>query len=124
MLLTDTIHHYKPFDQIHAHCRLRIYEHNEQHVVIATEMADNKEISITTYWPELADEIAHQYGFHPEQAIWLEHYPQGNYALASARGDTFDQLTLSEELPQWRRLTVEEVEELIGEPVTRTESGA
>ena len=117
MLLTDTIHHYQPFEQFHAHCRLHIYQHNEQHVVIATEMADNKEISITSYWPELAYEIAHQYDLQPEQTIWLEHYPQGDYALVSARGDTFDQLTLSDELPQWRRLTVEEVEQIIGESI-------
>jgi len=117
MLLTDTIHHYKPFEQIHAHCRLRIYQHSEQHIVIATEMADNKEISITSYWPELAHEIAQQYDLPLAHTIWLEHYPQGEYAMASARGDTFDQLTLSAELPRWRRLAVAAVEQLIGEPI-------
>lgn len=118
MLLTDTIHHYKPFEQIDAHCRLRIYQHNEQHVVIATEMADNKEISITSYWPELANEIADQYSLPLAHTVWLEHYPQGDYSLASARGDTFDQLTITSELPLWRRLTVEEVEQLTGEPIS------
>jgi hypothetical protein len=117
MLLIDTIHHYKPFDQFQAHCRLRIYQHNEQHVIIATEMVDNKEISITSYWPELAHEIAHQYELDLAHTMWIEHYPQGAYALASERGDTFDQLTVSKEVPDWRRLTVEEVEQLIGEPI-------
>jgi hypothetical protein len=117
MLLTDTIHHYTPFAHLHAHCRLRIYQHNEQAVVIVTEMADNKEIAITSYWPELAYEIANQYSLDPTDTVWLEHYPQGSYALASARGDTFDQLTLSNALPQWRRLSLAEVEELAGEPL-------
>lgn len=120
MLLTDTTHHYKPFDQFVAHCRLRIYQHQEQYVVIVTEMVDNKEISITSYWPELAYEIADQYSLPLIHTIWLEHYPQADYALAGTRGDTFDQLTIGNELPQWRRLAVEEVQRLIGEPLTST----
>lgn len=117
MLLTDTIHYYKPFEQLNAQCRLRIYQHNDRSVIIVTETADNKEIAITSYWPELAYEIAEQYSISLPNTIWLEHYPQGGYALASERGDTFDQLTLSVESPQWRRLMREEVEQLIGEPL-------
>jgi len=117
MLLTDTIHYYTPFEQLHAHCRLRIYQHREQSVVIVTEMVENTEIAITSYWPELAHEIATQYGLDAPSTLWLEHYPQGSYALASGRGDTFDQLALSTESPQWRRLTREEVEQLVGEPL-------
>lgn len=120
MLLTDTTHHYKPFDQFVAHCRLRIYQHQEQHVVIVTEMLDNKEISITSYWPELAYEIADQHSLPLAHTIWLEHYPQADYALSGDRGDTFDQLNLSSEQPEWRRLTAEEVQQLIGEPLTQT----
>lgn len=120
MLVIDTIHHFQPFAQFVAHCRLRIYQHNEQAVVIVTEMVDNKEIAVTTYWPELAHEIAHQYDLSLAHTIWIEHYPQGKYALASARGDTFDQLTLSSEQPHWRRLSVEAVEQFIGETLTST----
>lgn len=122
MLLTDTIHHYKPFDQFVAQCQLRIYQHQEQYIVIVTETIDNKEISITSYWPELAYEIADQYNLPLAQTRWLEHYPQADYALAGTRGDTFDQLDLSNELPEWRRLTVEEVQQLIGEPLTPTQT--
>lgn len=122
MLRTDTIHYYRPFEQLDAHCRLRIYQHGEQAVVIVTEMADNQEIAITSYWPELAYEIANQYGLAATSTLWLEHYPQGSYALASGRGDTFDQLTLSDERPQWRRLTREDVEQLVGEPLVDDQS--
>lgn len=120
MLVIDTIHHYQPFEQFQAHCRLRIYQHEEHPVVIVTEMVDNKEVSITNYWPELAYEIARQYELPLAHTVWIEHYPQGNYALASSRGDTFDQLTLSNERPQWRRLSAEAVEQLIGEPLSST----
>jgi len=120
MLLTDTIYHYKPFDQFVAHCRLRIYQHQERYVVIVTEMIDNKEISITSYWPELAYEIANQHNLSLVHTIWIEHYPQAEYALAGVRGDTFDQLTIGNELPEWRRLAVTEVQQLIGEPLTST----
>lgn len=120
MLLTDTIHYYRPFEQLDAHCRLRIYHHRERSVVIVTEMADNQEIAITSYWPELAHEIANQYALQLTSTLWLEHYPQGDYALASGRGDTFDQLALSDEPPHWRRLTLEEVEQLVGEPLVDT----
>jgi len=122
MLRTDTIHYYRPFEQLDAHCRLRIYQHDEQAVVIVTEMADNQEIAITSYWPELAYEIANQYGLEATSTLWLEHYPQGSYALASGRGDTFDQLTLGDEPPQWQRLTRKEVEQLVGEPLVDHES--
>lgn len=120
MLLTDTIHHYKPFEQFVAHCRLRIYQHQEQVVVIVTEMVDNKEISITSYWPELAYEIAAHHSLPLVNTLWIEHYPQADYALAGVRGDTFDLLDLSNELPEWRRLTVEEVQQLIGEALAQT----
>lgn len=121
MRLTDTIHHYKPFDQFVAHCRLRIYQHQEQYVAIVTELVDNKEISITSYWPELAYEIAEQHSLPLVKTLWIEHYPQAEYALAGARGDTFDLLNLSNELPEWRRLTVEEVQQLIGEALAQTD---
>ena len=122
MLLTDTIYYYKPFEQLHAHCRLRIYQHNEQVIVIVTEMADNREIAVTNYWPELAYEIVDQYDLNLTSTVWLEHYPQGNYALASERGDTFDQLLLVTKQPQWRRLTRKEVEHLVGEPLAENDS--
>jgi hypothetical protein len=122
MLLTDTIHHYKPFEQFAAHCHLRIYQHQGQHVVMVSEMADNPEISITSYWPELAYEIVDQYNLPLAHTIWLEHYPQAAYALGGTRGDTFDQLTLGTDLPEWRRLAVDVVEQLIGEAIPHTGS--
>ncbi|HRW05171.1 MAG TPA: hypothetical protein P5121_08770 [Caldilineaceae bacterium] len=121
MLRIDTIHRYQPFDHFHAHCRLRIYQHQERAVVIVTEMADNKEFAITSYWPELAFELATLYELDPADTIWIEHYPQGDYALASERGDTFDQLTLTDELPQWQRLSQMEVEALVGESIAENQ---
>ena len=80
MLITDTIHHYKAFEQLQAHCRVRIYQHHDLYVVVATELPDNQALAITNYWPELARDIAHQYDLDLARTVWLEHYPQGNYA--------------------------------------------
>ena len=68
-------YNYKPFDQFVAQCQLRIYQHQEQYIAIVTATVDNKEISITSYWPELAYEIADQYNLPLAQTCWLEHYP-------------------------------------------------
>lgn len=115
MLITDTIHHYKAFEQLVAHCRVRIYQHNERYVVVATEMPDNQAIAITNYWPELANEIAQQHNLDLTHTVWIEHYPQGNYAREGERGDTFDQITLENGEPHWQRITREAAEQLIGE---------
>src|SRR5690349_2492240 len=114
MLLTDTIHHYTVFEQLQAHCRLRIYQHQERYVVVATEMADNQALTITNYWPELAHDIAEQHALDLTRTLWLEHYPQGHYAREGARGDTFDQISIEDGHPHWRRLTREAVAQLIG----------
>jgi hypothetical protein len=115
MLLTDTLHHYQLFEQIDAHCRLRIYQHRERHVVVVTELHSNKNMAITNAWPELVHEIALQYGLDMAHTDWIEHYPQGEYVERSVRGDTFDLVTFENDAPHWRRITLEELEQLIGE---------
>ena len=115
MLITDTTYYYQLFEQIDAHCRVRIYQHNDQHVVVVTELHSNKEMAITNAWPELIFEIAQQYGLELARTQWIEHYPHGNYVERSERGDTFDHVTLENDTPHWHRLTVEELEHLIGE---------
>jgi hypothetical protein len=114
MLLTDTIFHYQLFEQIDAHCRLRIYQHNQQHVVIVTEVQSNKDLAITNAWPELIPAIAQQFGLDLAHTQWIEHYPQGEYVEQSDRGDTFDHVTFENKTLHWRRLTDEEIEQFIG----------
>lgn len=114
MLITDTTYYYQLFEQIDAHCRLRIYQHHDQQVVVITELHTNKDMAITNAWPELIREIAQQYGLDLTRTHWIEHYPQGEYVDRSDRGDTFDYVILENEAPHWRRITVEELEQFIG----------
>lgn len=123
MLILDTIYHYQLFERIDAHCRLRIYQHNEQHVVVVTELHSNKEMAITTAWPELVHEIAQQYGLDLAHTEWIEHYPQGDCVQRSERGDTFDHVTLENDVPHWRRITPEELEQFLGEKMLKNEGG-
>ena len=117
MLVTDTIHHYQLFEQIDVQCRLRIYQHNEQQVVVITELSGNQAMAITNTWPELVPGIAQHYNLDLADTHWIEHYPQEEYAQQGARGDTFDLITLENEATHWRRMTVAEVEQLAGEKV-------
>lgn len=117
----DTRHHYKPpWSGIHARCRLRIYVHNQQTVVLLTELPDNPGMSVTNWAAELATDIATRYKLDPNKTIWIEHYPAG-----AERSATFDQVrfawgkpaklwqqqyALAADTPYWQRLTLEEVE--------------
>jgi hypothetical protein len=115
MLITDTIYHYQLFEQIDAHCRVRIYQHQGRQVVVVSELRSNKDLAITNAWPELVHGIAQHYAIDVAHTDWIEHYPQGEYAQQSDRGDTFDQITFEADGPHWRRITLEALEQLIGE---------
>jgi hypothetical protein len=117
MVVTDTIYHYQLFEHFDVHCRLRIYQHNEQHIVMITELHGNKDMAITNTWPELVTGIVEYYKLDMAHTQWIEHYPQGEYAQQGARGDTFDLITLENDVTHWRRMTIEEVEQLAGEKI-------
>jgi hypothetical protein len=124
-----------------ATCRIRIYERPAYTVVIATELAENPKTSITNFAEYLATMICAQYEILPERLRWIEHHP-----VQGARGQFFascDLVTftfhpepppwLEEPFwniayrqcpalvhftdPQWKCLTKEEMEALIGEPL-------
>jgi hypothetical protein len=115
MLITDTLYHYQLFEQIDAHCRVRIYQHQERQVVVVTELQSNQDLAITNAWLELVPDLAHHYGLALAQTDWIEHYPQGEYVERSTRGDTFDHVTLEPDGPHWRRITRAELAQFIGE---------
>lgn len=112
MLIIDTMYRYQLFEHIEAHCQVRIYQHNERYVVIASELPDNKNIAITNSWPELMYGLIQQYGLNMAHTVWIEHYPQADYAQHGDRGDTFDQVTLEDGTPHWRRMTAQEIAQL------------
>jgi hypothetical protein len=135
----DIIYYYKPpWVGVQAHCRLRIYREGECSLVIWSELADNRGMSVTNYAGELATKIVEQYGLEPKQTMFVEHYPAAAYREVR-REESYDLVVFDWQdvdtvfnpmlwtriagervkqvasHPQWRRLAVEEVERLTGE---------
>ena len=130
----DAIHTYHGFWAPGAVCRIRVYRPaGFPPVVVATELPENENTSITNAAEELtADVLA---GYLPDRAgedrpfVWIEHYPRRPGGL----GETFDLVTFEHYRPRpelrggrrrlvigtpcWRRLTREQAEALIGGPL-------
>lgn len=112
MQTVDKIHRYKPpMSGIEAHCRVRVYQHAGQTVAIVTEQADNHGMSVTNAAEWLLPALAEKYEL-PEDVIWIEHYER-----QQGEPDTFDLVTLDGGSPAWRRLAIEQVEEMVGAEV-------
>jgi hypothetical protein len=130
----DAIHTYHGFWGPRAVCRIRIYRPpGFPPVVIATELPENENTSITNMAEELAADVLASY--LPDRAgeerpfVWIEHYPP----RPDGRREAFDLVTFEhyrprQELrggrrrvligaPEWRSLTREQVEALIGGPL-------
>ncbi len=74
--IIDVTHHYKPpWSGVQAHCRLRLYDDGERTIVLWTEQADNRGMSVTNYASELATMIVQYYGLTPTWMTFIEHYP-------------------------------------------------
>lgn len=119
MKLTDTLHEYiAPGHTIVSRCRLRIYVQTGRKVVVLTEIAENRGMSITNASDHLATEICLHYDLNPDNTIWIEHYTPDSYAgrgkdesfdLVRFGWDTSKRIATAHD-PDWRRLTIEEVE--------------
>ena len=129
--IIDVTHHYKPpWSGVQAHCRLRLYDDGERTIVLWAEQADNRGMSVTT--------MPVSYRLAPTRTTFIEHYPAEK--LKDLRREaTYDLVTFDWQAveavfnrvlwtqiagvgvkqiasnPQWRRLTIEEVERMIGE---------
>jgi hypothetical protein len=126
MQTLDTTFTYKPANAgIEARCRLRAYAHDGKAIFLLTELPDNPGMSVTNAIDQIATKLLAQYMVEPSEAIFIEHYP----ADSARPQDTYDEVTLNcrqratldgkhhpwiAENPQWRRLTLEEVEIVTG----------
>lgn len=113
------------FGEWESKCLIRIYEHQQKQVVIATELPDNTGTSITNCVENLAAIVIETFGLDFRRMIWIEHYPK------PSGEDTFDFVSFKVSLtpskiaggasiaelvsPQWKRLKRAHVESLIGE---------
>jgi hypothetical protein len=113
--MIDAKFEYKPHPHYRlAHCRVRIYEHEGQQVVVATEMEGNPGMSVTNAAEDIATQLAAAYNLEVDRLIWIEHYCYPD------EGHIFDLVRFTWEGgkasdPQWRRITFEEVERLTGD---------
>jgi hypothetical protein len=113
--MIDTQFDYKPSPHHRmAHCRVRIYEHDGKQVVVATEQPNNSGMSVTNAAEQIASQVVVQYGLDVNNLIWIEHYfyPDEGHSFDLVRF-TWDGFTARQ--PQWRRLTLEEVERFTGD---------
>jgi hypothetical protein len=115
----DYIFHYH---NDHAHCRVRIYgEKDGPATVVITELPGNTGMSVTNASEEIATRLAARWNLDPATTSWIEHYPPTAWREERRQDETFDQITYTWDsvktahAPQWRRLTVEEVERMTGD---------
>jgi hypothetical protein len=119
--ILETIYHYTGFWGCEAKCHLRAYEESgESLTVIATELNDNPGTSITNMAEHLATRVQDELERTHERLTWIEHYPKRGEGFILE--ENFSEVTFTATLrgyvhPQWRYMTVEEVEARVKEPI-------
>lgn len=122
----DIRHSYHGFWTPGAVCRIRIYERDRVlPVVIATELPENENTSLTNLVEQVAAEVMVRYlGRRP--FIWVEHYPARRYFGESYDLVQFDHydprpqfsmgraVSIKIGAPTWRRITKATLAELMG----------
>src|SRR5258708_23620118 len=93
-----------------SHCHLKISKHNDQYIVIATELGTNEGMSITNAAEFLATKVAQEFDLDPSKTVFIEHYSDESFEnMKSKTEETYNQVTFTWENgeasdPQWRRL--------------------
>ena len=106
-----------PYNAFPAFCDVRIYEggsYGRLRVAILTELPDNTGMSVTNACEDIATELVRLRGLTPGYTIWIEHYPDRHHP------ESFDLITFEwkggvARSPDWRRVSREWVEQLVGE---------
>ncbi len=68
-------------------CDLKIVTNNNKHIIILTEIPENKGDKITNAFKEIANQVYYKFlkSIDPNTIIWIEHYyagkPQDEYCL-------------------------------------------
>jgi hypothetical protein len=114
----DKMIQYRGFGPFIGLCRLRVYKgRGGKPVVIVTQFNDNPGTSIANVAESLATQVYdHELGRPRTGMVWIQHF----VAMAGAPDtETYDLVTFSDGPngfvdPVWRRLTLEQVIELVG----------
>ena len=119
----DDLFLYRGFHACLSYCWLRVYTAPGQSVVLATEMHDNPGTSITNAAERLEMNVARTFGLALDSLRWVEHYParqgsNGRPGLPESFGlVTFMPTAQGLQYPEWRRLSMAQVEHMLGQPL-------
>ena len=120
-LIDTTFIYHVQANSYEAFCRLRIYRHNDQTVVIVTEPATNTGMSVTNAAGELAAQVCTHYNIDAAELIWVEHYGPDYMAKCRPNSDeTFDRVHFTWQgercsAPRWSPSSRAAVAALIGQ---------
>jgi hypothetical protein len=102
-----------------ARCGVTVYRgEGGGRIVMFTELPDNPGTSVTNQIEFIAASWANLHALNPLRVTWIEHYPE-----TSSHEETFDLVTMDwmkrgydwhAHVPDWRPVSRELVEELIG----------
>ena len=114
----DQIYHFKGAWDVPSFCGLKIITKKDKTVVILTELYDsNPGSSVTSWIDKLATGLIREFEIEPEKLILIEHNPDRKSSLEFFK-ETFDMVSFEwdgEKLinPSWKRITKEEVDNLL-----------
>ncbi len=114
----DKIYNYEGKWGVPSHCGIKILRKTEQTVVIATEMYEtNPGTSVTDFTAQFAQDICKKENIDFENMILVVHTPDKKSKLEFYK-ETFDIVEFDMEdrmfkNPQWKRVTILEVDEMI-----------
>ncbi|NOX85009.1 MAG: hypothetical protein GXO86_03435 [Chlorobi bacterium] len=114
----DRVYHFKGKWDVPSICGLKVVEKPDKTIVIATNLYDeNPGTSISRWSAQLATGICNELKIDPGKLLFIEHNPDIRSRLDFYK-ETFDIVTFHREedhftQPQWKRISREEVDELI-----------
>ncbi len=121
----DYIHYYRGYWSDGGKCGIKIYREDDHvSLVICSQLADNRNTSVTNMAEYLAAEVVEEHGL-PTPLLWVEHYPEheggiGEWSLVRFSSWEPVEVCLGGVWPhrvgssRWSSLRSEEIDVLIG----------
>jgi hypothetical protein len=122
MDFVDRIYNYKGIMDADSRCGLKVVKKPDHHIVIATELyEENPGTSVTDFNSRLAGRVVEEFSLDPEKLIFIEQCPDRGSRRDHYR-QTFDRVRFHFDGtcfsdPDWERISREEVEELVKDPL-------
>lgn len=116
----DEIIDFKGVWDMHSRCGLKIFQNNDKHIVIVTELyQDNPGSSITSVSASLATQIIERFKIAASDLIYIESNPEMNSKLSFYDEEyylvNFDIQGNTLSNPKWSKMTKHEFVQLLGE---------